>query len=239
MGWTDRLAKVFLNESTVINKEKIADQAFRLTVQSEGLKNIAYTPGNHLRVFVGMNTDHKLGDKVRTYSIWQLDKDSGTADLAVCTHSNGPGSTWVQTVQEGDYLYCSNPTGKFTLDTTADHYFFIGDASALGHLYEIRRHLPSDKTFDSFIYSAHKGQLFEDIDGTSPFKFYDAEGVPVDEVQMLLKESTSNDPKTIYYVGGDGRLCVALNRYLRNEQGVNSKVVKTKPFWMPNKKGLE
>lgn len=239
MGWTDRLAKVFLNQSTVVHKNNIAEQAIRLSVQSDGLKKVPYTPGNHLRVFVGMDTDQRLGDKVRTYSIWQLDRTTGVADLAICMHSDGPGSTWAEAVKEGDTLYFSKPTGKFVLDESADHYFFIGDASALGHLYEIRRHLPVGKSFDSIIYATNKRQLFPDIDNSTPFDFYEFANNPINEIRAILDDRIKAEQKTICYVGGDGRLCVALNRYLRQEKGLASKAVKTKPFWLPHKKGLE
>ncbi len=41
------------------------------------------------------------------------------------------------------------------------------------------------------------------------------------------------------YIAGDSRVCVALNHYFRKELHWDSKQIKTKPFWNPEKTGLE
>nr|WP_197482116.1 SIP domain-containing protein [Polaribacter atrinae] len=41
------------------------------------------------------------------------------------------------------------------------------------------------------------------------------------------------------YIAGDSRVCIALNQYFRKELNWNTKQIKTKPFWNPDKKGLE
>ena len=79
------------------------------------------------------------------------------------------------------------------------------------------------------------------MDGKLPFKFYHMPKNPLKEVIVVLEESMAMeyDENTIVYVGGDGRLCVALNHYFRKGKSWNSKKIKTKPFWFPNKQGLE
>ncbi|WP_368855182.1 hypothetical protein [Polaribacter sp. 20A6] len=41
------------------------------------------------------------------------------------------------------------------------------------------------------------------------------------------------------YIAGDSRVYVALNHHFRNELNWSTKQIKTKPFWNPDKKGLE
>jgi NADPH-dependent ferric siderophore reductase len=45
--------------------------------------------------------------------------------------------------------------------------------------------------------------------------------------------------KQMVYIAGDSRVCVALNYYFKNYLNWNTKQIKTKPFWNPEKKGLE
>lgn len=45
--------------------------------------------------------------------------------------------------------------------------------------------------------------------------------------------------KKMVYIAGDSRVCVALNQYFRKELHWDGKLIKTKPFWNPGKKGLE
>lgn len=44
--------------------------------------------------------------------------------------------------------------------------------------------------------------------------------------------------RKIAYVGGDSRVCIALNQYFRRELNWATKQIKTKPFCNSDKKGL-
>ncbi|MEQ8807788.1 MAG: SIP domain-containing protein, partial [Imperialibacter sp.] len=73
-----------------------------------------------------------------------------------------------------------------------------------------------------------------------PFTFYEMPPNPVpeivEEVKKLVPEMKG---RTMVYLAGDSRVCVALNQYFRKELHWSAKQVKTKPFWNPTKKGLE
>jgi NADPH-dependent ferric siderophore reductase len=239
MGIIDNFAKRLLNQATVISKKLIAENAFHLTIQGDSLKNMQYITGEHLRIFVGLNLTDNLNDKVRTYSVWRYDHIQTTIDLVICTHSDGIGSKWVHQLQIGQEVYFSNPKGKFIIDNSADYYLLIGDASALAHLYEINRNLISKKDVKAFFYSKRLPELFKDIDGSQPFNFYEFPENPINELIPLIEEAlATSQGKGIVYVGGDGRVCVALNQYFK-QKGWNKHQIKIKPFWMPNKTGLE
>jgi NADPH-dependent ferric siderophore reductase len=240
MSIVDNLAKRLLKAATVRAKRMIAPNTFHLTLVGEQLKALAYTPGQHLRIFVGLDQQTELSDKVRTYSVWQYDSAEARIELAVCTHSTGIGARWVKSLLPGDTVYFSGPKGKFVVDHSADEYLLIGDSSALAHLYEIRRHLGRDKLVQGIIYSAAKTDCFADLDGSMPFPYYPFAADPVPELRALIRTYRQNSSgRGMVYIGGESRVCVALHGYFRKELGWPVARIRSKPFWHPGKKGLE
>ncbi|WP_434036297.1 SIP domain-containing protein [Formosa sp. 4Alg 33] len=121
----------------------------------------------------------------------------------------------------------------------ADSYLMIGDVSALSHLYMLNRHLPEDKQVESIIYS-DLNHVFEDIDGSNPFNFYNLKPNAIADILKLVNDMIPKmKGNRMVYIAGDSRVCVALNSYFKNELQWNTKQIKTKPFWNPDKKGLE
>ena len=160
--------------------------------------------------------------------------------MAVCIHSEGPGSSWAEECKPGDSVYFTWNKGNFIVDDIADTYIFIGDLSALGHLYEINRNLLKGKRILSLIYNQDKADFFNDIDGKQPFNFYELPENPGKEIISRISELIGTVPgKTMAYIGGDSRVCVTLTQYLRNELHWHRSQIKAKAFWNPEKKGLE
>lgn len=116
----------------------------------------------------------------------------------------------------------------------------IGDLSALSHLYVIQRNLEKGKQIEGIIYSPDKREMFSDTDQTNPFGFYEMPLNPQEEVLDLVKGKVEKmQGKKMVYIAGDSRICIQLNKFFKKELGWNSNQVKTKPFWNPEKKGLE
>lgn len=240
MRITDSLARGFLNSAEVISKTEIAEHVFHVVLSGKELKNLPYVPGQHVRIFIGYGMDTGFKDKIRTYSVWKYNSVSGTLHMAICAHSDGPGSNWIKSLETGSTVYLSAPKGKFIVDAAASEYVFIGDSSALAHLYEIRRHLPVDKSIRGIIYAEKETQLFPDINGSSPFDFYALPENPLQQIEKIMHDAyAGNASETIAYIGGDGRMCIGLHAYFKKVKGLHTRNIKTKPFWMPGKKGLE
>lgn len=241
MGLLKNILKRVLKENTITEKQKISESAYRIRLQSESIKDAEFVPGYFLRIGIGMTEESlTMQDFVRSYSVWDIDRTAGTIDLAIATHSRGPGAEWAEQRQTGDKVYFSWKKGNFLLDEHADSYLLIGDLSALSHLYMIRRNLPKDSQVKSILYSGHKSELYADTDGTTPFDFYELPQNPTEDIIRILNEIVpAMKGRKIVYVGGDSRVCVALNQYFRRELNWDTKQIKTKPFWNPGKKGLE
>jgi NADPH-dependent ferric siderophore reductase len=240
MSLFESLAKLVTLSANVIYKEKIKENIYHLRIQGNALLNLNYIPGYHLRIFVGLGRKTAFRDNIRTYSIWNYNAAEGIIDLAICAHSTGIGSQWIRDVEVGETIHFSKPKGKFILDATGDYYLFIGDLTALGHLYEIRRHLQPQQQAVGFTYTAQPEDFFEDIEQDSPFHLLPVSFPNTDKLKEAIKDYITNQKgKGIVYLGGDGRVCVELNHYFRKELQWSTSQIKTKPFWHPDKKGLE
>lgn len=213
MGIIDNLVSRVLTKGMITHKWALTEHAFHIRLQSESFKTAAYLPGYFLRLFCGK--DLALKDKIRSYSVWHYERTEGSVDLAVCLHSTGPGASWTKECKAGDEVYFAWHQGKFVIDSSADYYVFIGDLSALGHLYEIRRNLPTSKKFVSLIYGEDKADFFPDIDHTRPFDFYKLPVNPgtelMDTLPLLLKGQIGTEMVYLAEIAGFVSLSISIS----------------------------
>jgi NADPH-dependent ferric siderophore reductase len=240
MGILENLATRILNKAEITLKVTLSPTVWHIRLKSESVAKVDYVPGHFLRILAGKGKDIPIREKVRSYSVWDIDRHNNSIDLAICIHSEGPGSSWAKECNVGDAVYFAWNKGNFIVDNTADTYIFIGDLSALAHLYEIQRNLPREKHILSLVYNEDKTEFFKDIDGKQPFNFYELPENPAAELVLQLSDLIGEASGEIMaYIGGDSRVCITLTQYLRNELNWQRSHIKAKPFWNPEKKGLE
>lgn len=240
MALLETIMKKIMDKGQITSKTRLTDSVYKIDITSDAIKTMDFMAGYFIRLGIGIGTNtNSKKDMVRSYSIWDINKDTNTISLSIATDSNGIGAQWVKNCNVGDTVYYKTKKGTFTLDTSADSYLMIGDLSALSHLYIINRSL-ENKPVESIIYNNTLSDLFEDVDGTKPFNFYKLEENAIDSILEKVKEQLPNlKEKKMVYIAGDSRVCVALNHYFRKELHWDSKQIKTKPFWNPEKTGLE
>ena len=240
MGIIENLLKLRLQPAEIVYKAPLSPSAFHIRLKSEKLKYDGFVPGYFLRLGVGMDDETAgIRDKVRSYTAWDYDAVQATVDLAVATHSEGIGAQWARRCQVGDTAYFTWHKCKLVVDNAADSYLMIGDLSALAHLYKIRRHLPN-KQVQGVFYSQEISNLYKDLDGTEPFSFYELPENPIEQLKEKIEAVVPTmSGKKMVYLAGDSRVCVALNHYFRKELKWDTGQIKTKPFWNPDKKGLD
>lgn len=240
MALLETIMKKIMDKGQITSKTRLTDSVYKIDITSDAIKTMDFMAGYFIRLGIGIGTNtNSKKDMVRSYSIWDINKDTNTISLAIATDSNGIGAQWVKNCNVGDTVYYKTKKGTFTLDTSADSYLMIGDLSALSHLYIINRSL-ENKPVESIIYNNTLSDLFEDVDGTKPFNFYKLEENAIDSILEKVKEQLPNlKGKKMVYIAGDSRVCVAINHYFRKELHWDSKQIKTKPFWNPEKTGLE
>lgn len=238
MGILETLTTKIAQKSHLKTKVQIAAHTYHLQLSLEKpLKN--YVPEKQLKVFVGMGAKSNMSDFGRTYSVWNYNEEQLTIDIAACTFSDGPGAKWVADVQIGDLIYFSGPEGKFTLENTAENYLFLGDISTLGHLYEIARNLQPSQRYESWIYGSSSTDFFPDSFADIQFDFHTLEENNLTALQSFCKTLGWDAEKSLVYIGGESNFCIAMNKFFKTELQWPTKRIKNKPFWNPDKKGLE
>lgn len=240
MSFVENIITRILKKGTIVYKSQLSKTVYHIRVQSDSFKNIEYIPGDFLRVFVGEGkAELSFKEKIRSYSVWHFNKEKCEIDIAATIHGNGPGANWAAQCKVGDSLHFNWHKGKFIVDNSADDYVFIGDLSALSQFYEFNRNLIG-KNSNSIIYSQHNDDFFADIDSSKPFEFHVLSKNPSDEILKrleTLKPTLKNNTKI--YVAGDSRVCVAVTQHLRKNWKWSNHQIKAKPYWNPEKRGLE
>ena len=162
----EAIVRRLLNKATIVYKANLTPIVYHIRIQSESIKKATYIPGNFLRIANGIDNESlPFKDKIRSYSVWNLDSKEGTIDLAVATESNGPGAQWATQCKVGDAVYFAWHKSKFLVDDSADSYLPIGDLSTLAQIYELKRNLSPEKTAKSIVYSLNIYVLFAEING--------------------------------------------------------------------------
>lgn len=240
MGIIDKLAKSIATRAKAVEKTKVAEHTLKLSIKLEKANAFSYRPQDFLRIFVGADTQGPLRDRVRSYSIWNFDDQTQIIDLAVCTFSDGPGAQWIKNVKIGDDVYfMKHPSNLIVPDDAADAVM-IGDITALGHLYGLRRFYRNPDRVTGMIVGQNPADFFSDIDGKLPFTFITAPSQPYHTIIPAIEEALPRPSNsTTIYVAGDGEMCQLLFKHLKNQLGWSGKQVRVKPFWMHGKKGLE
>ncbi|AEH02333.1 FAD-binding oxidoreductase [Lacinutrix sp. 5H-3-7-4] len=78
------LKKVVLDHAVLTQKQQISPSVYKVRLQSENFKTITFKPGYFLRLGIGIgNDDISFKDKVRSYSVWNINQTEGFIDLAI------------------------------------------------------------------------------------------------------------------------------------------------------------
>ena len=110
MSFIESIIKsVVLNEAVITEKVKLSEAAYKIRLENETIGKINFIPGSFLRMGLGIGNDElSLKDKMRSYSIWDINKEKSYLDVAIATHSNGIGSQWIKKCQVGQKIYFRN-----------------------------------------------------------------------------------------------------------------------------------
>lgn len=239
MGLLVKLIEKVVSKATITYKQQMTPNVFHIRIEGKALQQ-DHPLGYSIRILVGKDKDLGFDDNIRSYSTWRVDKKNGRADLAVCTHGKGSGAQWAKECGVGDTIAFIWQKTNLVLDASADAYLFVGDLSALGHLYSIHNALPAAKKISSLIYGADKKDFFSDLDGTTPFVFHEWKGdAPAQIIKSVSSLIAGFPENSLVYIAGDSRVCVQLSQYFKKELCWGTSRIKAKPFWNPLKKGLE
>jgi hypothetical protein len=96
------LQKLFTRSAHVVDIVDIGS-AFRIiTLGGDGLRHVAWTPGDKLQVQLG-------GSIQRTCTPIDWDAVAGRTRIPICLHAGGPGTRWARMVRKGDNCILFGP----------------------------------------------------------------------------------------------------------------------------------
>jgi NADPH-dependent ferric siderophore reductase len=100
---------------------------FRLVdLESEELRNVAWTAGQKVQVSMGS------GLTARTYTPMSWDANSGRTRILTFAHGNGPGSRWASGLREGDTCQFFGPRRSLDLSDLESPVVLFGDETSFG-----------------------------------------------------------------------------------------------------------
>lgn len=221
---------------TVEEVEQIAARMRRIRVAGSDLRDLAWTPGMHIRLLVGDPRSPRswLRGLRRTYSIWDY-SPTGHLDLCILDHpSAGPGVEWSRRVGVGDPARLSKPEGRLVLRQDAPYHLFVGDETAIGAFGAMLRALPPSATVFGAILAEGPGDRLP-VEHADRLSWTYRPADLVDAVRSLELPAAPG----IAYLAGEARSCQAVRDHLVRERGWSRRSVIVKPFWTPGRRGMD
>lgn len=215
----------------ILQKNKIAEHSYHIKIQSPDFSRMQYLAGFTVDIFLS-NPYYNPHSECRKYSFWNYEPVYQIADFAINTFSNGKGAQWVKSLQEGDTIFYKKPTAQLLIDNSGDHYFLIGDVTALAHLYEINRALTVSKQVSSFIYAAQDEDFYPDLDHSFPLKTFTINTFHADIIiALIVLHFPKYTRNTIAYIVGDSKTSIAIYNFLKDHPFYDMKFIYIKSFW--------
>jgi NADPH-dependent ferric siderophore reductase len=226
-GALRRIADLFLLTGAVTEVEDLTPRMRRIRVSGTALRELAWLPGQHVRVRVGeLALRTAFRDALRSYSVWDYDP-AGHLDLCVFDHPGaGPGARWSRRVRPGEPVALTRPAGRLVARTDARHHVFVGDETASVAFGAVLRALPDSAGVSGAITAAPADRL--------PL-------ARADELSWLAAgdalPALPAEPGAAYLAGA-AHACQAARRHLVALGWPRGAIV-VKPFWAPGKRGLD
>jgi NADPH-dependent ferric siderophore reductase len=222
----------------VTEVEMLTRRMKRIRFADESLRYLDWQPGQHLRVQV--DSFLRLGDAVRTYSIWQYQPNAGIIDLVILLHGRGPGSRWAAALQPGALVTFFGPSGKFILEPGARYHLFAGEETGAVAIQAMLRALPSNAEVYGCLEADTAADPLPTVNHALDWVY--REGKPASPASGLVTAVRKLELPSypgVAYLAGETKTCLALRNYLLKERGWPARNIRTKPFWEEGKTGLE
>ena len=238
---------VFLT-ATVSDITNLTPTMRRIRFRDDRLKQLAWKPGQHVRLQVGGLLESALRwhphDALRTYSIHDANPDLGTLDIVMLDHSGDPGRPtparrWSSGTAIGHRIQMTHPQGNFVLRDGAPYHLFAGEETASVAFAAMLRSLPDDADVYGVVEAATAADHLELDRPMNRVERGDASAEKSELLAQALRELALPDHPGAAYLAGEARTVQTLRRILVDERGWDRRNVRTKPFWTPGRRGME
>jgi NADPH-dependent ferric siderophore reductase len=219
-----RVLDRFFLHGEVSEIDDVTPRMRRIRISGEPLRDLAYRPGQHVRVRVGELGIKGFRDALRTYSVWDHDPD-GRLDLCVLDHpASGPGARWAREVHIGQKVALTKPEGRLVLRQDAPYHLFVGDETAAVAFGAMLRALPVSAKVLGVLEGDNHLPLARDLTWVGRGDLVQSLDLPAEP--------------GVAYIAGEARACQAVRRHFL-ERNWPRKAIIVKAFWAPGKRGLD
>jgi NADPH-dependent ferric siderophore reductase len=229
--------RLFVRGTVELN-ETFAGRIRRITITGDALRGLDWTPGQHVRVYVGDSPPGLLPPgPLRTYSIWDYRTD--TIDLAVLDHGDGPGTRWARAARPGQDVLFMRPQGKLVAHQPASCHVFVGEETASVAFGAIARALAKDAVVHGVIEVDSPDERLPMPDSVS--WLYRDGGSAANSAAVVAEVTKLELPAEpgIAYVAGELRTLQEVRKHFVRDRGWPRRSVVIKPFWTPGRTGME
>lgn len=158
---------------------------------------------------------------IRTYTHRGIDLKSNEIWIDFVAHGEeGPASAWAINAKEGDLLGILMKDGKSELYAPADHYFLVGDATAIPVLGAILESLPSTSKAYCLI-EVHGKEDEQIIASQAEVEWHWLHNKEPQKGSLLsseFKKVSLPDASRFAYVAAESTTVKAIRKYLRQEK---------------------
>jgi NADPH-dependent ferric siderophore reductase len=238
------LDRLFLH-GTVDAIEDVTPRMRRIRITGESLRDLTWTPGQHIRLRVGFRDSPQtwirgFRDALRTYSVWDYDH-RGCLDLCVLDHPEpGPGVRWSRSAHIGQRVAFTRPEGRLVLQDRARYHLFVGDETASVAFGAMLRALPAAaRVHAALAVDAPADRLPLARPNDITWTYRDNASTTDSALLDTLRSFELPTEPGMAYIAGEARTCQSARRHLTHERNWPRKAITVKPFWTPGKRGLD
>lgn len=222
------IQKLFTRSAHVVDIVDIGS-AFRLiTLGGDGLRHVAWTPGDKLQVQLG-------GWVQRTYTPIDWDAVAGRTRILVCLHAGGPGTQWARMVRKGDDCILFGP--RKSIQPPPSSVIVFGDETSLGLAAALNR-----PAMHLLLEVSDVAQAMPVIDYLGLDNAHVRARLEGDAQYPMLAEHLTgmlmDDPAAGIVLTGRAGAIGQMTRFLRQiEVGTGRR--QSKAYWAPGKNGMD
>ncbi len=232
----DALESVFSGFNRKVKIENISYlHPFIKVIKFSGdLSGIKFKPGQAISIRVDETN-------FRNYTPSYWDSETGEFEVIFHLHGNGPGSNYIDRLKLNDIVNIGLPRGLDLYKNEFDYHFFFGDETTIGLFKSLKQVIEENgqnyigilELNEDTMHYELKTRYGLDIVSSSINKAQNAisflQDLP-DRVWKLWQNGS-------FYLMGNGRSIQNFRKALK-EKGVNSRNIRTQPYWVEGKIGL-
>lgn len=170
---------------------------------------------------------------VRTYTVRHFNRDTHQLTVDLVLHEHGPASDWAREAVTGSQLAISAPGGPEPMLPAAEHYWLVGDLSALPAIAALLETLPADAKGNVWLLTVEDPAplLARVPDAMDVHWIQQQTGSSGQLLAHLQQTGWFAELDTTVWVAGEHHDVVAIRKWLRRDCDLDKSRLYAVPYW--------